>query len=267
MSNQMWLHLRVHLKFLARSRVLFGVAALVALGTSVGIVPALFFTTNANRFEILQNIAQGLHWVAAVVTGGIGLLIVWSHRRQRSIKMIATKPAPLEGWALSIFVTAALASMAAHALVAVAIFGLSWSWSVPYEIGFAYLAATQLFHSLILQAVLTALGTAMHPVISVLFIIFFSESTFRGLGTIVAGAIEAGRRSFALNALLKVLRVLYWLAPTYAPFTDRAEWLESSMRVPAGAWRVLLFAAGYTLLASAFGYLLTVTALRRRSLV
>jgi hypothetical protein len=267
MRSQIWLHVRIHLKFLARSRVLAGVAALVVLGTSVGIVPALFYTTNANRFDILQNIAQELHWVAAVVTGGIGLLIVWSHRRQRSIKMIATKPTPLEGWALSVFVAAALASVAAHVLVAIAVFGLSWYWSVPYEIGFAYLAATQLFHSLILQAVLTALGTAVHPVICALFVVFFSESTFRGLGTIVAGALEAGRQSFALTALLKVLRGLYWLAPTYAPLADRTEWLEKSMRAPAGAWRLLLAAAGYTLLASAFGYLLTLTVLRRRSLI
>jgi len=267
MRNHLWLHTRTHLKFLARSRVLFGVAALVAVGTAIGMVPAFFFTTNANRFDVLRDIAQELHWVAGTVTGGLGLLIVWSHRRQRSIKMIATKPSPLEGWAASVFLAAVLVGAVAHTSVAAVVFGLSWHWHVPYELGFAYYGAMQMLRSLILLAVLTALGTAFHPVISFLVVLLFSESTFDGLGTLVAGAVQAGIHTTALGAVLKGLKVVYWMAPTYSPMAYRMQWLRDSMRVPSGAWRYLLIGAGYALLASAFGYLLMLTTLRRRSLI
>jgi ABC-type transport system involved in multi-copper enzyme maturation permease subunit len=258
---------QIHLKFLARSRVLLGFATLIVLGTAIGLVPALFLETTSNRFDVLKSVAEQLHGTAALITGGIGLLAIWSHRRQRSLKIVASKPSPLEGWVASIFAAAAMAGIAAHAAVAAATFGLSLYWGVPYESGFVYLAAMRFVESLILLAVLSALSSALHPVIAALIVMFFSESTFRFLGTFVAGATEAGRRSLGMRLSLKLLRALYYIAPAYAPFEHKTALVHESLRVAAVDWKYLAATCGYTLLASAVGFLVTVVVLRRRPLI
>src|SRR5205814_9289286 len=94
-------HTVVHLKFLARSRVLLGFALLIVLGSSIGLVPAFFLSTTANRFELLKGVAQQLHGTAMVITAGLGLAILWSHRRARAIQLVARQPSAFAAWAAS----------------------------------------------------------------------------------------------------------------------------------------------------------------------
>lgn len=260
-------HTSIHLTFLARSRVLLGFGALIVLGSSIGLVPALFFDTTANRFEVLKQVAHELHGTASLITSGLGLLALWSHRRQRTIKMVLTKPSPLEGWVASIFASAAMAGIAAHVIVAAATFGLSRYWGVPYEAGFLYLAVDRFVESMIALAFLTALGAAFHPVIATLVLLFFNESTFKFLGTIVAGASQAGQQSPFVRMSDRVLSVLYYLAPTFEPFNHKTQLVEYSLRVTGTDWKYVLAGAGYALLACAVGYMTTIVVLRRRPLV
>lgn len=267
MLDQVRLHTRIHLKFLARSRVLLGFAILILLGTAIGFVPMVFLDTVSNRFDVLKALAEQLHDTARILTAGIGLLAIWSHRRQRSIKMVVTKPSPLEGWVASIVAAAAGAGIAAHAVVAAATFGLALYWGVPYEPGFLYVGVSRFVESMIVLAVLTALSAALHPIIAVLGVLFFSESTFTFLGTVLAGASEARHTNPAVALSLKALKGAYYVVPVSAPFHDKTAAVEQSLRVSTADWKYLIAACGYALLVTAVGYVMTVFVLRRRPLV
>jgi hypothetical protein len=266
MRDSFLAHTIVHLKFLARSRVLLGVTLLVVAVTGVGIVPALLDDTASNRFEVLKDVAGRLHGTPGMLTGAIGLFILWSHRRSRTIKMIATRPRPFEGWVASIFAAAAIVGLAVHAAVALLTFALSLQWGVPYQVGFAYLALDRFVESLVILAVLTPLGAAVHPIIAILALAFFNESTFKYLGTLVSGALEAGRQSVLLAGVRPLLVALYYAAPALHPFDDKTQAVEQSLRVAAIDWRYLAASYGYALLACACGYLMTLAVLRRRQL-
>jgi hypothetical protein len=259
-------HTVVHLKFLARSRILLGFGLLVLLVAGVGFVPALFIDTAFNRFEVIKGIASQLHDIARFMTGGIGLFVLWSHRRNRTIKMVATKPSPFGGWVASIFASAALVGLAVHAVVAVVTLALSLSWGVPYQIGFVYLAGDRFVDSLIILAVLTALGAAFHPILAVLTVAFFNESTFRYLGTTVAGALAAGYDSVLLRIAQPLLTALYYISPSFDPFANQTEAADRSLRIATIDWRYLAASAGYAVLVCACGYLMTLLVLRRRPL-
>lgn len=267
MLEHLEVHTRVHLKFLARSRMLTALGALVVVGGNIGVVPVFFMGSGGDRFEMLKRVAEQLHETAGIVTGLLGLVTLWTHFSHRSIKMIATKPTPLGAWAASIFVAAAIAGFCAQAVVAAATFGLSRFWSVPYQWGFAYVAMSQYFQSLILLAVLTALGAAMHPVIAALVALFFTETTFWFLGTVLAGATEAGHRSFLVSGLMYAMQGLYYLTPVYSPFAEKTAALAQSLRVTAGDVKYLIGTVAYALGVMAAGYAWTLLVLRRRPLV
>jgi hypothetical protein len=259
-------HTIVHLKFLARSRVLLGFGLLVLCGSVIGLVPAFFGGSLSNRFDLLRSVAGILHGVVGVITSGLGLFVIWSHRRARTIKMVATKPSLFEGWVASVFIASALVGFVAQGAVAALTLGLSVSWGVPYQSGFAYLAAERFIQSTIALACLTALGAWLHPMLAVLALVLLSESTFAYLATTVAGAIAAGRDSMPLRALGATLSAFYYLAPTFSPFADETQAVGQSMRVATIEWRYLLASAGYAAIACAAGYLATLMALRRSRL-
>jgi hypothetical protein len=259
-------HTIVHLKCLARSRVLLGFGLLVVVVAAVRIFPMLLAGTVSNQFEVIKEIASVLHGTARILTGAIGLFVLSSHRRSRTIKMVATKPSSFEGWVASVFAAAALVGFAVHAAVAAVTLALSLYWGVPYQIGFVYLAADQFVGSLIILAVLTALGAAFHPILAVLAVALFNETTFRYLGTMVAGALAAGQDSVLLRVARPLVNALYYIAPAFDPFADKTEVVDRSLRVAAIDWRYLGASAAYALLVCLCGYLLTLLVLRRRRL-
>ena len=55
----------------------------------------------------------------------------------------------------------------------------SWYWAVPYQNGFLYVAADYFVQSVIVLACLTAMSAIVHPVLAVLTVIVFNESTIK----------------------------------------------------------------------------------------
>ena len=259
-------HTIVHLKFVTRSRVLVGFALLLLLLASVMLLPAIFIGTAANRFEMLKQVADQLHGIAATITAGLGLFVLWSHRRTRSIKLVATRPGAFDTWVASLFLVPVLFGVVAQAAVAAITFALSLYWDVPYQVGFLYVTVQWLAQSVIVLAYLTALGAVAHPVLAVLTLLFFNASTFQMLGVTFAGAIEAGYTSGFWRAAGAVVATLYYVAPTFSPLAEQTRIVNDTLRVAAIDWRYLGGILAYALLTTAFGFVTTLVLLRRRQL-
>ena len=266
MRDALRAHTIVHLKFVTRSRVLIGFASLVLLMASVMLLPAIFIGTAANRFELLKRVADQLHAVAALITAGLGLFVLWSHRRTRSIKLVATRPGSFDAWVASLFLVPAVFGVVAQAAVAAITFALSLYWEVPYQIGFVYVTVQWLAQSIIVLAYLTALGAVAHPVLAVLTLLFFNASTFHRLGVTLGGAIEAGYASGLARAAQAVVATLYYVAPTFSPLAEQTSVVNETLRVAAIDWRYLGGIVAYALLTTAFGFMTTLVLLRRRQL-
>jgi hypothetical protein len=266
MRDRFIAHTIVNLKFLARNRVLLGFALLLLLACAVLLLPAMFLDTTSNRFEVIKFVADRLHLAAAAITSALGLLVLWSHRRARTIKLIATKPGAFDVWVASVFASAALFGVAAHTVVALLVFALSVAWGVPYQIGFVFLSATWLAQSAIALACLTALGTMCHPIVAILTLAFANDWTLHSVGVTLGAAVEAGHDALPLRAARLAVSALYYAAPSFAPFEDQMRVANDTLRVAAIDWRYLWATFAYALLTGAFGYIATVVMLRRRQL-
>ena len=261
MLSALPVHTRVHLKFLARNRVFHGIVLLIVLGIATLSLPGFVFFDRSSRFMTLRTLAQQLHGAVAILTAGIGLLILWSHRSARSIKMVTTTPSPFPAWVASVFATAALSGAAAQAVIAGLVALLSVYWNVPYQLGFLYLALDRFADSLILLAFMTPLGAWMHPFLAVLVLLFI---TSLGSARTVLESVDAGLFTSVVRAAASAL---YYLVPTFDPFAGRTLVLRRSMRVSIVDWRYLGITCAYALLCLSFGYVSTFAVLRRRPMV
>ena len=256
-------HTRVHLRFLARNRVFHGFVLLIALGFGSVIVPSLVFEDTSSRFVILRSLADQLHQAVSFITAGIALFLIWSHRQGRSIKMIATTPAPFPVWVASVFATAGLVGLAVQALIAGLVAALSVLWNVPYQLGFLYVAMNRFADSIIMLGFITALGAWMHPILAVLTLFFLRETTFWTIRTM----LEIFDTGVIVSTAKAVTSGLYYLAPSFAQFSGRTLVLSRSMRVSVSDWRYLTATFAYAGLAVTFGYVATIAILRRKPLV
>jgi hypothetical protein len=256
-------HTRVHLRFLARNGVFHGLVLMIVLGFATALVPALIFGDTSSRFVTLRALADLLHRAVSYITAAIALVVVWSHRRARSIKMIATTPAPFSAWVASVFVTAAIVGVSVQALMAMLVAALSVMWNVPYQLGFLFIALNRFADSLIMLAFLTTLGAWLHPILAFLLLTFLGESTFQT----IRAMLEEAEASVIVNAMKSATSALYYLAPTFEPFSGRTLVLSRSMRVSIVDWRYLAATFVYAFLAVSFGYAATIAILRRKPMV
>jgi hypothetical protein len=176
--DQLLLNTRVHLRFYARNRLLlaFGLVMLLLFGLTL--VPMLMFETTSDRFRLLRAITAQMSGYALVFTASLGLFAMSSHLRNRSVKLVLTKPCRPETWLASVFLSAFLVALVIYALIALTAAALSWYWSIPWQWGFTFVAIDGLCRALIQVGFLTCLATAFHPVVAVLIALFFNEGIF-----------------------------------------------------------------------------------------
>jgi hypothetical protein len=117
----------------------------------------------------------------------------------------------------------------------------------------------------VLLSFLTALAMAVHPVLAVITVLFFSESTFYELKFMVAAAQRSGREPGLLAAQV-ACDTVYQLLPMLDPLGERVAALRASLRVTDHDWLLLGLAGLYAALATAFFFVAASWLLRRKSL-
>lgn len=266
MLDQLAANTVVHLKFFARSRLLIALAVIVAAITAVGVVPALLMSSSIGRFEQLRMLVSMFSSATLLLTSSLGLLAAAAHIRGRTLRMVLTRPCPPEVWLASIFVAGTAVIAALHLLMAIATAAASLAWGVPYQTGFAFLAADGFCRALIWFAWVTALGVAFHPVVAALLALFFNEGMLFGVKFLVASGAQASGGSWPFAAMGRVVDAAYMAVPMVTPFEQETEAIYSSLRTVPSDWVVLLQIMGYTVLAMAFFFCVCDVIIRRRPL-
>ncbi len=267
MRDQLRLHTLANLKFYLRSRLILGVG-LAALGIwAIGLVPVFLFDTAGSRFEQLKYIAAETTQLAWLAAAALGLFAVSSHLRSHSARLVFTRPASRESWLAGVFVSALLVALAIQVAGGMATALLALVWGVPVQTGFLFLTMRAAFETMIVVSLLTALGTALHPVIAVVLVAFFNDHLLLILDTWLLGTVQAGRGGVLVRGAEWLARGIYNVLPILSPFADRTEKFASSLRVTPADWAYLAATAGYALLVSVFFFLLASFIVRRKSFI
>jgi hypothetical protein len=265
--DRLWLNVAVQLKFYRRNRLLLVIGLLFLLLFAVSVALSLTFGSTTGRFEIVRSVVSQLSGFSLAFLGGLALFSISSHLRNRSLKMVLTKPCPPEVWLGSVYLSAILIAVALYAAIAGLSTLLCLAWKIPVQTGFFFVAAQGLLGSLVVLFYLGFLSTLMHPVMAVLVALLLNESTFYGLRFALLTAMRTTGGNLLLPVLEKATYLLYMVLPIFEPFAEKTEAVQSSLRATGADWRVLLEAAGYTLAAAGLFYCLSLLFLKRKNLM
>src|SRR5258708_20015795 len=78
--------------------------------TGLSSLPPLFMHSGVQSFNALRQIFSVLNGFLLFFSGGLGLFIISSHLRSRSLKMVFTKPCSPALWLISAFLSAGVFS-------------------------------------------------------------------------------------------------------------------------------------------------------------
>lgn len=265
MRELLLVNTRSLLRFHSRNRLLMGFGLVMLAIFALSFIPLLLMETTTSRFEMLRTLSERMNGYALFFVPALGLLAVSSHLSARNIKLVVTKPCPPEAWLGGVFLSATVVAFAIYASMALLTALLSVWWKVPYQGGFLFVAVEGFFASLVMLSFLTALAMAVHPVLAVFVVLFFNESLFYQLRSVIAGAQATGTKP-ALLAAQVVCDSLYQILPMLDPLGERVTALRVSLRATAHDWLLLALAGLYAGVAVAFFFVIAAFLLRRKSL-
>src|SRR5262249_51364120 len=249
------LHAVTLLKFYARNRLILAFTMLVLVIWGLGMVPMFLYESAGGRFETLKYISSQLHGLVWIGTAGLGLFAVWSHANNRTTSLVFTRPGRPEAWTAGVFLSAFAVAVVAHAAAFALTAGLSAAWHIPLQTGFLWTTLDAICESVIIISALTALATAIHPVIAIIAIAVFSEGMLYSLDTFVLGYMKGRPVGAGMRLVEWLIRAVHATVPMLNPFSGQTASVESSLRALPADWGYLAATASYAAVAFLFFFL------------
>jgi ABC-type transport system involved in multi-copper enzyme maturation permease subunit len=256
-----------NLVFYRRNRLLVAAAIFLVLIMGLTSVPSLVFTSTVQHLELIKTVLSMVTGFATIVTVGLGLLLVSQHIRDRSVKMVFTKPCLPEVWLLGSFLSAGLVAAALFGvglLIASVLFAF---WGIPFQTGVLFIVLNAFVQAMSLMAFATFLSVVFHPVMALFVLLVLREGLFYWLKVMLAGGIKSLGPGL-LTSLLKIVKLaadaLYMLWPTFDPYGERMSRMSQSLRGSDLDGTALLLAVTYSILLTAAFYFLTAYVLKKK---
>lgn len=265
MAELLRANMMADLTYYRRSKLLLAFVVVFLLLTALQSLPPAFMNSGVQSFNSLQQIVADLNFFILVLAAAMGLLVISSHLRSRSLKMVFTKPCPPELWLLSAFLSAAAISLFLNLVVLGSAVVLSLIWHLPVRMGLVFVSAETFAVSLGLASYLMLLAMLMHPALAAIVALIFDADMFYYFDVWTKAAIRSGNSSVALRMVGHLFHSLYLLLPMVYPFDKQTENIHTSLRVMSGEWKYLPFSLGYALALSAFCYCVALYALKRKN--
>jgi len=247
-----------------RSSLLLAFMLVFLLLTGLSSLPPLFMHSGVQSFDTLRQIFSVLNGFLLFFAGGLGLFIISSHLRSRSLKMVFTKPCSPALWLVSAFLSAVAVSLLLNSIVLGCAAALSLGWHLHVRAGLLFVSVDTFIASVGIIAYLMLLATLVHPAIAVTLALIFNAGLFLEFQQWAQVVIRSGNSSLALRALERLFHYIYLLIPMVYAFGKKTEPIYSSLRVVHSDWKYLLYSFGYVVVLAAFCYSLALFALQRK---
>lgn len=269
MREQLLANIRVSLVFYRRNNLLLLVALLLVVFWGVTTVPGILVLNTTVKFDLVRRMVSTLGALIFVFSGALGLLNVSHHVRNRSLKMVITRPCRPDTWLLAVFLSAVGVSLALYLSLFLVGLALFMAWEIPFQWGLPFLVLDGFLEAVMFLSYLTFLAVLLHPVMAALVALLLQDGLFYFLMTWVLSGMSTSANATWKGILAVVYRAVYGLylvLPTYSPFGDKTGAVTMSYRVTAGDAKYLLLTLGYVAVAASFFYIAADYALKRKRL-
>jgi ABC-type transport system involved in multi-copper enzyme maturation permease subunit len=256
-----------NLIYYRRNKLLLIVSLLFIAVMLLNLIPSLFFTSHNIRFRLALQIYTGIVGFTGFIVAMIGLISVWAHRSNKSVKLVFTKPCSPETWLLSHYISAGLVLLTGMLVSVVLYLALSLIWNIPIQAGILAYSFNLCVSIVLTFCYLVLLSAWLHPIIAGLVYLAFSENMFYWLALLCKSGIDT-LESALLKGMLTVLHWitygLYYVLPAMKPFEEKMKHLGANLRVPENYGLYSIGQLVYTLLFIVFCFSLTIYSLRKR---
>lgn len=255
--------------FYRRNRLLALIGVFFVFIWVMAFIPTLLFDSSSIKFELVQRTLIQAGWFINIFVAALGVLIMSHHLSHRCLKMVITKPCPMETWVLSKWLSALLVSAALHLMMLLAALILFLAWHIPFQTGLLFVVVDSFLRSVLILSVIIALTALIHPFVAVLVMLVFGADSFYGLTIFLSAMLESATNPVShllLRCAKAVCYGLYWILPVYTPFKEETRRIYSSLRMTWGDLSYLGLTFIYGVVLGLFFYFLTVLVLKRRRL-
>ncbi len=260
---------KVNLKLYYRSKLILGVAGLLLLLTPLFGLNFFFQLGELGRFEMLQKIHGGILLFIYLLTGALGLVTLSRPLKQKTIKLIVTRPCSYEILIGSHFLSALGISLVAFLATTLGTSLLFPLLGITYQTGIWFVTFDWFIRASILFSVLMLLSLFVRPILAALITLFLNPSMIRHWLLTISARLEIMAKSQAtgwLSFLRYLLIGLYGFLPVYGPLSGETSQIHSSYQVSQfGDWSYLFYAGLYALVIGSFCFWLVAFVLRRRN--
>lgn len=267
-ARQFLASVHTNLVFYRRNRILVLAGLVVLLVLVISIISIGY--SASDRFELVRTLVSMVEGFCFVFTAIIGLVAVSHHVRNRSVKLVLTKPFPLGGWILSHFVSALLVIVVLHLMILVFAVMMFIGWDLPFQWGLLVHLGSSILACATVFAFMLLLSTIVHPAVAAVIAVIFSPSTVHSMLTLIEAPRRLGESdvmAVVYQILSWLLTVLYYLLPEYTPFADDLWTVFETYRVTRFDLVYIVLTVLYSTVATALCLMLTSVILRRKRLI
>src|ERR1700723_2995209 len=178
MTELVQANLRADFAYYRRSRLLLAFMLVFLLLTSLSSLPAFFGDSGVQSFNALQEIVSNLNICLMLLSGGVALFVISSHLRNRSLKMVFTKPCKPSVWLASAFLSAVIVAMLLHLVVLLSAVERTYWCDREVRPGLVFILTDNLILTIGVIALLTLLAPCPHPAESSAFALISNSDMF-----------------------------------------------------------------------------------------
>lgn len=267
MIKQLMANVRVNIKFYRRNRLLIVVRIFLLVIMGLVLVPAIIFGSITKMFDVTKMAFNQMSGFTVLIIAAFGIMAVSHHLNNRNIKMVITKPCPIETWLLSQFVSAIMVCAVLFAAIFIMVAAMFIIWKMPFQWGVVYLTFYNFFTTIILLSYVIFLTVMLSPVMAVLITLVFKPETFYYLLILIMSGLKNAESAFSvvmLSILKTAFYVLYMFLPVFNPFSEEIAGIRESFIVSSADLKYLLYTLIYTIVISSFFYFLSCIIIKRK---
>ncbi|HOJ39223.1 MAG TPA: hypothetical protein PKW42_06250 [bacterium] len=270
MGKQLLTNLRCHLLFFSRNGLLLAIVVVLAIHAGTGLFFSTLYESHTNRFYTIQEVTGMINGYSFVLVAALGILTIFSHLRDRCLKMVFTRPCPPEVWIFSLLLAIILVAAGLALIALLTGTTLFLVWKIPFQSGLVFVCMNNFLRSVTLAATLTFMSLLVHPVLAIFFVAAFQERTLFFFWMTTEAAlrnVSTPREAFFSALGRNLARFFYYLVPIQEPFQEVWAEVSRSWVVLARDWLRLLLLVGYLMVFCSFLGILCAELLKRKRLV
>ena len=270
MYNKLVINIKNNFKLYKRSKLLIVLSIIFFCFYGLTTLPTLFMTSASSRLLVISRILSSFNGFSTFFIIILMLVGIIHPIRNRSLKMIITKPCLPRTWLLSNYISAIFIFFFLNLIVYILISALFLLWNIPFQWGLVFIFIHRFFHAVILLSYITLLAVAIGTWGAVVFGIILTEGFFFYFSNMFLALKESVSNNIGKIILLifqKIFYFIYLILPVSEPFSKETGPIYRSLRVTSSDWKYLLFTMLYAILISRFLYLLSVVFLNKKRLI